>query len=162
MKILALKDVENINKFFMKPFESISKQCVIGSSWGINVESLAQSQNYFCVSDTQTFLCVCVCDAVCVWSQNILCVRWHKHVCDSIFGGWSGGVACSTPTDQKPSIPPIFVHIHWHTASKRKACQEQVGYSIQERNGRSRPRCKVRQRRIKRQRRVRRELEAVQ
>jgi hypothetical protein len=33
-----------------------------------------------------------------------------KLICDSISGGRRGGVAHSTPTNQKPSNAPIFVH----------------------------------------------------
>jgi hypothetical protein len=45
MEILTLMDVENINKFVMKPFDTICKHCVLVSSWGIYVKSLEWSQN---------------------------------------------------------------------------------------------------------------------
>ncbi len=41
--------------------------------------------------------------------ELILCACANV-VSDSISGGGSGEVAHSTPTDQKPSIAPIFVH----------------------------------------------------
>jgi hypothetical protein len=38
---------------------------------------MERSQNSFCVRVTQTLICVCACDSVCVRSQNYV-VRSHK------------------------------------------------------------------------------------
>ncbi len=107
-------------------------------------------------------LCLCLHLCLCLIPKLILWA-YTNVVCDSLFCGGSGGMAHSTPTDQKPSIVPIFVHSSAGIRHpKRKACRGRVGYSKQEANGRLWHRCKVMQRRVDRRGRACWEAEAVQ
>jgi hypothetical protein len=81
----------------------------------------------FIHGDINLYLCLCLCLRL----VPKLILRTDTNVVGgSLFCGGSGGVAHSTPTDQKPSIVPIFVHSSAGVRHpKRKACQGRVKYS---------------------------------
>jgi hypothetical protein len=75
------------------------------------IHLLERSQNYVCVCNRKTLICVCVCDAVCVQSQNLFCAlaqTWF--VTQFLVVGAGGWLTAHQLTKSQALLPSLSTH----------------------------------------------------